>query len=343
MSGKLHLVYVTDTGYLMPTTVSLASAYAWCRNPEQLIVHIIDIGISDADWYSWVMMVCKRLPVGVSLVRHKLPENALDGFPQYRGNAATCARAYIPDLIPEVEWCFYVDGDTMFFDDPLKAGCLFDSNYAIQGHRDRLENPVMEKVHRDWFETHGMKWELGQYACAGVLLMNLTWFRKNDVVRKLINFMKRYQDSKWPDQDALYWVCRGHIKFLPDEWGMMDDHLWLSTAKAPGCLHYVWHKPWNVIRVRWLCVGPISVEWFRSAKLLTGFKGEDLTCGGGIRPWSNALGWLWRCVFIMAGRIFPAWRNTHAYRLMLFPPRFIMRHISAKRLERRLKLIAPKD
>jgi len=338
----LHLVYVTDAGYLMPTTVSLLSAYAWCSEPSQLITHVIDIGISDSAWTAWEKRISPLLPSGARIVRHKLPENALDGLPEYRGNAATCARAYIPALLPDEDWCLYVDGDTMFFDDPLKLRDIFDPAYAFQAHRDRLDTPKDVDSKRVWFEARGFDWDVDQYGCAGVLLINLIWFRQHTVGEKLLAFMRKYPESGWPDQDALYAVCLGHIKFLPDEWGMMDDHLWLSKGTVPSCLHYVGNKPWELTPIRMLGRCPISLQWLKTARVLTGWPVGELVTKNKPRSvrFCNLLGWFWKCVFRLAA-LSGGWKTTHIYRLWHYPPRFLMQHISAERLCRTLGRVVP--
>ena len=54
------------------------------------------------------------------------------------------------------------------------------------------------------------------YAAAGILLINIEYWRKNKIEQKCLDFISANKEScKWHDQDALNKVLNGTIKFCP--------------------------------------------------------------------------------------------------------------------------------
>ena len=272
---KLHIVYASDEAFLLPVAVSVASAFLWTKNASRLIIDILDCGISDAVWDGWSQNLLKRIPKESKIVRHVIAPSQLDKLPKYRGSAAIWARVFIPDILNDVKWCVYLDGDTLWTEDPLELFSVFNSEYAFMGHRD-IHPRDDENKKRVWHESHGYVWDRNQYCCSGFLLMNLEWFRENDATRKLINFAHKHPDVIWPDQDALYEVCFGHISFLPDNWGAIDSELWLCKSSGSGCLHYAVWKPWRLEPIKRGWYPATVTTYIKAASMLLGVRHSEI-------------------------------------------------------------------
>ena len=269
----LCIVYATDDGYLMPTMVAVASALAWAADVSSVRVHILDTGIADAGWDDFEKNLRGHFGRAFGLTRHKIDQALFSGFKTWHGSVGTYARLVIPDLIPDADWCVYCDGDTLFTDDPSKLQQVFDSRYAIQGHAD-WQIPEMNQSRKEWFERNGLGWVPEQYVCAGFLLMNLDWFRKNDGAKRCLEFIRQHSDVVHPDQDALAYVCRGHIGILPDEWGRFS---WDAFRNGrPGCLHYASDLPWRLMTNKYLDYNDAHKLWFDCAREMLGLRMRDL-------------------------------------------------------------------
>lgn len=231
----LHLVYATDKGYLFISAVSAASAARLASTPERLVIHLLDCGLDDADWERFCTLVRKG-DSRVTLRRHVMDMARFAGFKSWHGSLGTYARLFLPELLPEAPWCLYVDGDTLFTENPFKALSFCADNLAIVGPEDRCSPQS-----RAWFAEKGFQKDLSHYFCAGFILINLDWFRAHDGIRWCMDFLTAYPDTPFPDQDALNLFCEGHIGLFSKPWGVLSERL--NEANFPSLIHYVVDLP----------------------------------------------------------------------------------------------------
>ena len=102
------------------------------------------------------------------------------------------------------------------------------------------------------------------YFQAGVMLINLRWWRENDVAKKMLNFIKMHPDilPRW-DQDALNAILSGKVKRIHSKW-----NVWLDTLlpeqwekEKPIIVHYTGsqlYKPWFKNSISGFYSNPIS-------------------------------------------------------------------------------------
>lgn len=270
----LHLAYATDTGYLLPTKIAVASALYYSASPARIQVHILDCGIPDAEWDAWLDGSVCGCPLKGVLKRHRIRPETLEGFRAWHGSLAAYARLYLPTLLPDVDWCVYADGDTLFTDDPLLLSEFFDDCLALLGHEDCISTQP------EWFKAHGLVWEPAQYVCSGFLLMNLKKFREEGLTKRCLAFIRDYSEElAYPDQDALYYACRGQTGQLPLRWGCFS---WAAYRYGrPGCIHYPGERPWELPLKPLVGLSDAAWLWLRFA-----IRG----CGG---RWRSVTGRAW--------------------------------------------------
>lgn len=267
MSEKIHIVYATDDGYLLPTFVAAASALAWASRLEDVQIHILDTGIADEGWNLHLGALRRRFGDGAGIVRHQVDLSCFEGLRKYHGSLGTYARLLIPDLLSDAEWCVYCDGDTLFTDDPFKLADVFDARYAYQGHEDwliGLGNSEQEK----WCRCHQLGWDASQYVCSGFILMNLERFRRESLGAACVALLKKYPDAPFVDQDAMAYVCRGSVGRLPWAWGTFS---WGAFANGrPSCIHYASDLPWKLMTNKYLDYNDAHRLWFLYAEKFMG-------------------------------------------------------------------------
>lgn len=294
MHRALHIVYATDDGYLIPTLVAMASAVKHACNPDALVFHILDTGISGDKW-SWFESRAMALEgKGARIVRHVIDMTKYDGFPRWHGSLGLYARLEIPDLLSESDWCIYADGDTLFLNDPMRLMELCDAKFAIQGHADWLIKEDGKSAQERWFAENGFGWREDQYCNSGLLLMNLAWFRAHDAAKKCREFIKDNPGIRFPDQDALAYVCRGKIGLLPDEWGRFSWDAFRTPAR--GCLHFASDLPSRLMANRYLDYNDAHKLWFDCAREMLGLRMRDVL-NPPLRPLVMLRKLVFRCVF----------------------------------------------
>lgn len=166
----------------------------------------------------------------------------------------TYFRLLLPVLLQEKK-CIYLDSDTIICENIQKL-LKFD-----------LQDCYVAGVKAPWYvlkadvsySRQALLPDMGQYINAGVLLMNLSEMRKDNIVEKMLGLLPYNMDSQ--DQDIINSACYGRIKFLPFGYNVMTKYAaWplreygglfseneLKTAwNNPQIIHYADRiKPWD--------------------------------------------------------------------------------------------------
>ena len=238
-SEKLHLVYATDKGYLFLATASAKSAICKVSQPERLVVHLLDCGLTDEDWATFEATLHKGAEA-VEVCRHQVSTERFGGFIPWKGSFAAYARLYLAELLPEDNWCLYADCDTIFLDDPLKLLAECDPAVALKGYWIWYDKPCKQWVREpveSWLVEHCPGMDFSQYLNSGFLLMNLEWWREHRLLETCFDFFNRFPKVPWPDEMALNVVCHDHLAGLPEGWGAFPDYAF--TLPRARSIHYV--------------------------------------------------------------------------------------------------------
>ncbi len=172
------------------------------------------------------------------------------------------ARIALAELLPDVSRTLYLDIDTLVCTDlaPLFATDMGDAALGVV-----LEHESHEHSHFN--ERLGIPQECPGYFNSGVLLMNLNVFRRDGLVKKVMDYAWEHSDVLiCPDQDALNGALCDRLCRLHPRWNWHDGltrqilkwdssaRLWrgnspkesIEAALYPGILHYQGrHKPWR--------------------------------------------------------------------------------------------------
>lgn len=147
------------------------------------------------------------------------------------------ARIVLPDVLPQdIHKILYMDSDILVISD-LKE--LYDtdiSKYAAAMARNNSD--VFEQVPED----------KPSYFNSGVILINLDYWRKNNVSTKMLDCIHKNK-LVFPDQDAINIILQGKVKKLDQKWNNQTN--FLTTPLVPidngGIIHFIGSiKPWNV-------------------------------------------------------------------------------------------------
>ncbi|MEM8493790.1 MAG: glycosyltransferase family 8 protein [Planctomycetota bacterium] len=189
----------------------------------------------------------------------------IDALPEVRHlSRATYLRLLLPELLPDVGRVLYLDAD-------LLVGRDVEELYRI----DLAGFPV-GAVASLWGETLDDPRAIPYCTAddcvpadaplfnAGVLLMDLDAWRRDDLAARMISFLERYADRLvCADQDAINAVLAHRIAILSPHWNLvaasphylaripdaaLRDQVaaWLAEPNAPVIMHYVGrHKPWG--------------------------------------------------------------------------------------------------
>ena len=257
--NKMDIVACTDNRFVMPTGVMMQSVCV--NNPEVYIVfHVIvdeTVSIEDRHDMEGVVSSLDGKSVMFYAVNNEILSRSFpSGYRSYNVTKATYYRLYISELLPKtIEKVLYLDGDVIVRHSLLPLWNMDIEQYAIAGAYDGSSG-LIEFYNRLKFPAH-----LG-YINAGVLLINLKYWREHFVLKLFGGYMNEHsEDIKFHDQDVLNVVFCDKKEFFPLKYNLehyflmensCDYDYWkleaevLDARKDPIIVHYTGpFKPWE--------------------------------------------------------------------------------------------------
>ena len=259
-NDTIHLVYGTDDNYLLPTLVSAASAAKCLGHGRSLEVHLFDAGVSDGHWEEFKRKVCE-LNKNVVCRRHVLDPEMFKGFGSWKGSVATYSRMFVAELLPDLDWAIYFDGDTLWTGDIGKLWDLRDDTMLIQASIDPPTPMGDVNPEFAWYEERGLVFDRSKYLCMGLMMANLRLMREEAIGDQCRSFMKQFPSPRVVDQTVLNYVCAGKTKPLPPEWGVFSAWHGGVDLTKDAAIHYVSDVPWRRDKVNRL-LSDIVLLWF---------------------------------------------------------------------------------
>lgn len=256
----IHILLSTDKNYIMPSAVMMKSVSV--NNDEDITFHIlIDESVNEEKKAQLKNVLSKQ---NHRIAFHLIEGDIFAGFPQLGKvkkyiTQATYYRLIIADLLPkDIHKVIYMDGDIVV---RKSLNELWNTNldrYAVGTVTDMAEDK------HDYLRL-GYEKEYG-YFNAGVLLINLDYWRENDMKTVFFNLIANEpQRIMLHDQDVLNITLYNNKKCLPfvynaqsgfflhkeyTELGERYDQYWNQLKMAitdPVIIHYADKiKPWHV-------------------------------------------------------------------------------------------------
>lgn len=253
----LDITCSTDDKYLQHCAAMLCSVFENNREHD-ITVHLLHHGLS-ADSQSFLLQIAERY--GDKVIYYDVDMDKLGNVSinkQWHPNLsiATYYRLLLPSLLDKtIERIFYLDCDIIVLDDISPLFTIDMDGYGVAGVEDTTPG----------FDYHRrvMGMTLDQKAfCAGVLMINLKYWREHDCERHLLDFAHKMEKRLClEDQDVLNHEFRNHWFKLPykymrtpmaiapldrqQRWADVEEYVF-----NPVIIHYAAHvKPWLDISI----------------------------------------------------------------------------------------------
>lgn len=303
-----HIVFCIDDSWCMPAGVLIKSILHY--NPAPFTFHILSKNFSDDSKQKIETIIFENSENKVFY--YKVNSHSFDSFPIKKQDHVTLETYYrflIPQLLPDsITKVLYLDCDILCTGSLEGLFNLDISNYSTAMGID-TRNCDYEIYKRLSYEPEF------NYHCAGVMLMNLDYWRKNKCSTECMEFLiEKPELCIWHDQDAINKVLHNSIlsfnpsyDILPGFFTVYDfvdnninennknklfikkenwDEL-LSAVENPCLIHFGGKiKPWHKYDI----IKPYSLLWrkfysqtpWREQGLLKykqNFKGKIKTLG----------------------------------------------------------------
>ena len=249
----IHIAACFDHGFVMPTGVMM---YSTCVNNADIEIDfhlVVDESVTDVDQKD-LRDTIAEFP-GKRVRFYDISCTQSIAFPQKLLPQSTYYRLFLSQILPlHVDKVLYIDGDCIVRHSLLPLWNIDLDGYAIGAAFAKAERS------KEIFERLHYPFEYG-YFNAGVLLINLKYWRQHGVMNALLSYIEKYpQRIKWEDQDVLNAVLYDkrkhiHIKYNLQTGCLRKDPLWdswnyreevIAAIKDPVIVHYTFRsKPWD--------------------------------------------------------------------------------------------------
>lgn len=273
----MNLCFATDDNYVKPTAVAIMTVLV-SNSESSFSIYIITQSLTEEN-KGILKSVVQNYSSKSRIEFCVLSGTLVDSFSstvkkEDHVTLATYLRLFIPSLLPEsVDKILYLDGDIIC---AVSLAELYSTNldgFSMAASHDERTEDDENFARLDYPKKNG-------YAAAGVLLINVDWWRKNNVQKKTLDFVQKHKElCKWHDQDALNKVLNGTIKFCRIKYNTyeqlfengnnypqsFDDEIKEATEN-PMIIHFCsGRKPWTKES---RC--PFTSTWLRLYRVIFG-------------------------------------------------------------------------
>ena len=262
----MDILLSTDNNYTVPTGVLMTSI--GINNPVCNYHILVDRNFTDENRQ---LLTSVAQSYSSTIAFYVLPENLLEDLPFGKDNMpkhvslATYYRLFVTEFLPkDIHKILYLDGDII-----VRKNIEQLWNEDISGYALGAVHDIDEFVH---FITWRLPYPTDEgYFNAGVLLINLDYWREHNCKEQFQNFIHDYGDViRLHDQDVLNSVFHDKKKWLPVEYNFQHGFILkypvysdalkdevAAVKYSPSIIHYTFGKPWECH-----CSHPMRRVWF---------------------------------------------------------------------------------
>lgn len=259
-----NIVLCFDKNFIIPIAVLLKSIELSNIN-EKFNIHIITANLPDDSKINFEKNINKDV---FNLSYYHIDDSILKFCPVRPGdyiNIATYFRILLPSILPEnIDNVLYLDGDIIVVD---------NLDYIWNLNTDNFGAAVIPCIHYGnpkEFERLGLNKTEG-YFNAGVMYINLKFWRENDIQQKTLKYIQDYPDRcKKHDQDALNYTLSDKLLYISTRYNFQrifyeKDFKYSNKLSDdveqnkfnPAIIHYCdLEKPWHKE-----CFHPLKDVW----------------------------------------------------------------------------------
>lgn len=251
----MDIAICTDNNFVMPTGVTM---YSVCvNNQESEITFHVVINEVTSDNKKKLEEVISSFQ-GKSVIFYDIKKIDTSVIPALQSDTSltitTYYRLFLSEILPSnIKKIIYLDGD-IIVRQSLRP--LWDINLD---HAAIAATPESNSALDSFYERLGYPKETG-YFNAGVLVINLEYWRSHNLLSEFKDFMEYHAEQiVFYDQDVLNYILRERKVELPIKYNLQSGFLWITknydmkynqeiedAVKHPSIVHFTGaKKPWH--------------------------------------------------------------------------------------------------
>ena len=239
---EIPIFFTTDDNYIPYLDVAIRSLVANASKNNKYRIIVLDTGLSPEN----IKEVKKNERPGITIdfvdISHEI-EGIKSRFKNvYHFSIVTYYRLFIASLFPQYDKIVYLDCDLVLLGD---VADLYNINIGDNIIAAAPEEFVQNTAQFRRYAEKAVGVNPDGYVNAGVLVMNLEQFRRNQIEEKFVKLITEYDfDLLDPDQAYLNYLCYGKIFVLPNGWN--KEPMPVPCEGEKSIVHYaLYKKPWQ--------------------------------------------------------------------------------------------------
>lgn len=232
---KINLCLAADNNYAEHMYITVYSALKNLNQNFKCNVYILDSWLRNdiKIWFQWL----EKIFAWNQILFIHVDEEKYKRYPSFQWTYQTYFRLDIPYLLPKLNKVLYLDPDIVVNWDISEFYSLNIYNYAIATPIEHMA----DFMYKFLFKIPSSDW----YFNWGVLLMNLDFFRKNNLVDLEFDYLNNHKEA-WSDQEAENAVLCDKRKQVSWIYNATTSNCFWNYFKkdSPIIIHYCrWPKP----------------------------------------------------------------------------------------------------
>lgn len=278
---EINLVLITDSRYVPTTMTSMLSAIQ-NKCPSSIYnYYIVTENATESDRKS--LMSLKQLApdtVNINIIERPEPDLPYENMQRFLQYKVGMHKIYLPEILQNLDKVIYMDGDTIVLKDLRELYDIDVSDVYAAVAKDGIYYRFSKEMAEMGLDKRGF------YFNSGVMLYNLDKQRRDNIVEKLVEYIKTHEDF-YGDQDVLNMVFGNKLKLMSYRYNCIstffeaDDLNFLSTYygeplpketfyiyENATVIHYAGDKPWDQNYKPWF----LKELWYRYYGEMKGIK-----------------------------------------------------------------------
>lgn len=210
----IPVVFATDENYVPYCGVAISSLIKNASRGCIYEVFVLFDKLSNLNIYKLERLSTDNVRVNCQCV-HKYFTNLK--FVEFQHlTIASAYRLVIPDLFPQYEKILYLDSDIVVNADVAELYNIDIGSNILGAAHGSYNHDKDDFGYIHITKTLGIS--ESSFFNAGILIINTTEFKKNNVTQKCMTLLSERNDLYFMDQCALNITCEGKVHFLPNRW-----------------------------------------------------------------------------------------------------------------------------
>ena len=263
--SRINIVLNTDSQFVVHCCTMLSSLFENNKN-SKFNIHIISGGLTAHCVNDIKNLVEEKY--NQELYFYIIDSDKLNYFPKYKNSHISEAanyRLFIDKILPsDIDKVLYLDCDLIVNSSLEQLWNIDLSSCPIAAVEDMWSGKDDNYIRLGYEKKYG-------YFNSGVLLINLQWWRQNNICEKFVEYLKRHNNLKFVDQDILNGIFYENRKLISFKWNVQDGLLrrkpkvrrlcmskLQNEIKFPAIIHFTGsRKPWD-----YDCLNPYREKYF---------------------------------------------------------------------------------